>query len=146
MSLGITRTFTIDSNQLYFHKRRVPMCSMTVTIFRTFVIPKRDQLANNGLSREIRVWINIADISNDINAFSVAYPISASICTLSLFLKRIIDCCRSRPSNENSCISIIQFECIQAISPHPISIQKRSIWNYFSKRLKQNIPHGMTNR
>lgn len=85
-----------DSYQLYFHTRRVPTYSTTVTIFRTFVIPKRDQLANNSLSREIRVWINIADISNDINAFGVAYPISASIWTLLLFLKRMIDSCRDQ--------------------------------------------------
>lgn len=38
-----------------------------------------------------RVWINIADISNDINAFGVVHPISVSICTLLLFLKSIID-------------------------------------------------------
>lgn len=90
-----------------------------------------------------RVWINIADISNDINAFGVAYPISVSICTLLLFLKRIIDSRRSRPSNENSCISIIQFEQFLHEYSHPISISEtRSIWNYFSKRLKQNIQNN----
>lgn len=89
-----------------------------------------------------RVWINIADISNDINAFGVAHPISVSICTLLLFLKRITDSRRSRPSNENSCISIIQFEQFLHEYSHPISISEtRSIWNYFSKRLKQNIPY-----
>lgn len=139
-----------DSYQLYFHTRRVPTYSTTVTIFRTFVIPKRDQLANNSLSREIRVWINIADISNDINAFGVAYPISASIWTLLLFLKRMIDSCRDQVQRKFVRIDYslrVYSSNFSNEYQHPISISKtrKYLKLFFEKIETQNIPHRMIN-
>lgn len=88
-----------------------------------------------------RVWINIADISNDINAFGVVHPISVSICTLLLFLKRIID-----PIDRDQVTKIRVYRLFEQFLheySHPISISEtRSIWNYFSKRLKQNIQNN----
>lgn len=43
--------------------------SVTVTIFRTFVIPKRDELANTGSAMK-SVFELISGISNGVNAFT----------------------------------------------------------------------------
>lgn len=127
-----------------------PRIRRQVTIFRTFVIPKRDQLANNSLSREIRVWINIADISNDINAFGVAYPISASIWTLLLFLKRMIDSCRDQVQRKFVRIDYslrVYSSNFSNEYQHPISISKtrKYLKLFFEKIETQNIPYRMIN-
>lgn len=54
-----------------------PQYSRTVTIFRTFVIPKRNQLANNSLSREIPEFELISRIYRMIlihSALLIQYP------------------------------------------------------------------------
>lgn len=54
-----------------------PQYSRTVTIFRTFVIPKRNQLANNSLSREIPEFELISRIYRMIlmhSALPIQYP------------------------------------------------------------------------
>lgn len=122
----------IDSYQLYFHTRRVPTYSTTVTIFRTFVIPKRNQLANNSLSREIPEFELISRIYRMIlmhSALPIQYP------------RRFIFKKDNRSPVDQDQVTkirvyrIIQFEQFLHEYPHPISISKaRSIWNYFSNK------------
>lgn len=112
-----------------------PQYSTTVTIFRTFVIPKRNQLANNSLSREIPEFELISRIYRMIlmhSALPIQYPRRFIVIIFKKDNRSPVD--RDQVTKIRV-YRIIQFEQFLHEYPHPISISKaRSIWNYFSNK------------